>query len=416
MKYKISLFFFLLLFLSEVLVAQAPKVLFIGNSYTEVNNLPNLIKSVANSVGESIEFSSNTPGGCTFQQHCNNQSMDLICQGGWDYVVLQEQSQYPSFPITQVQNEVFPFAARLNDSIEKYNPCAETIFYMTWGRENGDPQWAPISTYEGMDDSLYRRYMIMAEDNDALVAPVGRVWRHIRENYPQIQLYSGDGSHPSYIGSYAAACTFYTIIFENDPTQITFTGSAHPEQAEIIRNVVKQVVYDSLANWFVGAYNPNVDFTYTEDENHHYHFQNLSRYCEDYYWDFGDGNSSTEENPEYFYSNSGSYLVRLIGEKCGLSDTKEITIDATSSIQENAEMNFSIYPNPTNNILHINFRDKNIQRVTCKIYGLDGKLVQVSEWNQNSKSISIENLPQGVYQVVLLLDEQTTISERIIKR
>lgn len=196
MKYKISLFFFLLLFLSEVLVAQAPKVLFIGNSYTEVNNLPNLIKSVANSVGESIEFSSNTPGGCTFQQHCNNQSMDLICQGGWDYVVLQEQSQYPSFPITQVQNEVFPFAARLNDSIEKYNPCAETIFYMTWGRENGDPQWAPISTYEGMDDSLYRRYMIMAEDNDALVAPVGRVWRHIRENYPQIQLYSGDGSHP----------------------------------------------------------------------------------------------------------------------------------------------------------------------------------------------------------------------------
>ena len=79
-------------------------------------------------------------------------------------------------------------------------------------------------------------------------------------------------------------------------------------------------------------------------------------------------------------------------------------------------MNFSIYPNPTNNILHINFRDKNIQRVICKIYGLDGKLVQVSEWNQNSKSISIENLPQGVYQVVLLLDEQTTISERIIKR
>jgi PKD repeat protein len=138
--------------------------------------------------------------------------------------------------------------------------------------------------------------------------------------------------------------------------------------------------------------------------------------CEDYYWDFGDGNSSTEENPEYFYSNSGSYIVRLIGEKCGLSDTKEITIDATSSIQENVEMQFSIYPNPTYNILHINFRDENIHQVVCKIYGLDGKLVQISEWNQNSKSISIENLPQGVYQVVLLLDNQTTISERIIKR
>lgn len=416
MKIKSFYLLFFFVFLSLLSIAQTQRILFIGNSYTDVNNLPSIVKSVANSMGDDFDYSSNTPGGCTFQQHCNNQSMDLICQGGWDYVVLQEQSQYPSFPINQVQNEVFPYAARLNDSIEKYNPCAETVFYMTWGRENGDPQWYPISTYEGMDDSLYRRYMMMAEDNDALVAPVGRVWRHIRENYPQIQLYSGDGSHPAYIGSYAAACTFYTIIFQNDPTQITFEGSADPDQAAIVRNVVKQVVYDSLANWFVDAYNPVADFSFTQDENHHYHFQNFSRYCTDYFWDFGDGNSSTEENPEYFYSTSGLYTVRLTGEKCGLSDTKEIAITAESSIEENSDFAFSIYPNPVEDILYIEMQNEKYNSLKCKIYSIDGKLVYTSEWSSSSPSISIQNLPQGVYQVVLLSKEQPIITQRIIKR
>ena len=50
---------------------------------------------------------------------------------------------------------------------------------MTWGRENGDQSncqsWPPVCTYEGMDDLLRERYMIMANDNNALVAPVGAV-------------------------------------------------------------------------------------------------------------------------------------------------------------------------------------------------------------------------------------------------
>ena len=50
-------------------------------------------------------------------QHCNNQSMNMICQGNWDVVVLQEQSQYPSFGQEQVEAEVFPYARRLVDSI-----------------------------------------------------------------------------------------------------------------------------------------------------------------------------------------------------------------------------------------------------------------------------------------------------------
>ena len=170
------------LFLPYALPAQESKhVLFIGNSYTEVNNLPQMVADIAVSMGDRVTFGANTPGGCTFQQHCTNQSMALILQGGWDAVVLQEQSQYPSFPDSQVENEVFPYASMLVDSIYAHGWCTEPMFYMTWGRRDGDNYNAqffpPLATYEGMDSLLYLRYLQMASDNDASVCPVGRVWR-----------------------------------------------------------------------------------------------------------------------------------------------------------------------------------------------------------------------------------------------
>ena len=79
-----KIFFILAVFLLSVTVygQEEKRVLFIGNSYTDVNNLPNLVKSIANSCGDNLIYESNTPGGCTFMQHCQNQSMNLIRQGG----------------------------------------------------------------------------------------------------------------------------------------------------------------------------------------------------------------------------------------------------------------------------------------------------------------------------------------------
>ena len=54
------------------------RVLFVGNSYTEVNSLPQMVLQVAESMGETVEWQSNTPGGCPFRQHCSNRSMELV--------------------------------------------------------------------------------------------------------------------------------------------------------------------------------------------------------------------------------------------------------------------------------------------------------------------------------------------------
>ncbi|MBO4488284.1 MAG: T9SS type A sorting domain-containing protein [Bacteroidales bacterium] len=249
---KRFLLFFVLTIQALFLCGQSYDVLFIGNSYTEVNNLPQMVTDMAQSTGDAITYQAHTPGGCTFQQHVSG-AAPLIQQGGWDYVVLQEQSQLPSFPINQFMNESYPYAQQLCQMIRQYNPEAKIVFYMTWGRKNGDqqnaPYYPPLGTYEGMDSLLFARYMMMAADNQAWVSPVGYVWHYIRDHYPDIELYSSDESHPSLIGTYAAACCFYTVFFQKNPQDITFDSSLEPAMTQIVKDVTRTLVYDSLSRW-----------------------------------------------------------------------------------------------------------------------------------------------------------------------
>jgi hypothetical protein len=251
---KRVLLFFILTLQILFLYGQSYNVLFIGNSYTEVNNLPQMISNMAQSTGDAITYQSHTPGGCTFQQHVSG-AASLIQHGEWDYVVLQEQSQLPSFPLNQFMNESYPYAQQLCEMIRQYNPDAKIVFYMTWGRKNGDqqnaPYYPPLGTYEGMDSLLFARYMMMASDNHAWVSPVGYVWHYIRDHYPDIELYSTDESHPSLVGTYAAACCFYTVFFQKNPQDIAFDSSLDPAITHIVKEVTRTQVYDSLAKWYV---------------------------------------------------------------------------------------------------------------------------------------------------------------------
>ncbi|MEY3835786.1 MAG: hypothetical protein RI989_1214, partial [Bacteroidota bacterium] len=285
------------------------RVLFIGNSYTAVNNLPQLTADCAQSIGFAgfpMEVASSTPGGTTFQMHTSNAtSQSLIAQGNWDFVVLQEQSQLPSFPDSQVETECFPFATQLNNQILAADSCTETIFYMTWGRQNGDAgncaSWPPVCTYEGMDSLLNLRYRQMAIDNQAILSPVGALWNYIRNTYPEINLYAADGSHPSLEGSYAAACSMVSVIFRTDPTLINYNSTLNPVIAEKIKLAAKEVVFNNLMEWHVGEYDPTVVIN-TNADGLSLQLDNQSAPSWNFTWDFGDGTSSTEFSPVHMYN------------------------------------------------------------------------------------------------------------------
>lgn len=236
---------------------QTKSALFLGNSYTYYNNMPQLIDNLAQDAGHDLIYDSNTPGGFQLVQHASNTaSLSKIAQGNWDYVVIQAQSQEPSFPPGQVSNATYPYAAILNDSILSANPCTEPLFFMTWGRKNGDAfncaSYPPICTYDGMQQRLKESYLEMADDNDASVAPVGVAWKAVRDLYPSIELYDTDGSHPSPEGSYLAACVFYSSIFGESSIGNGYEFTLDSLTAYRLRDVASSTVIDSSAIWGLG--------------------------------------------------------------------------------------------------------------------------------------------------------------------
>lgn len=396
------------------------RVLFLGNSYTSVNNLPAMTVACALSAGDSLIVDSNTPGGYTFEGHSTNPtSLQKIALGNWDFVVLQEQSQRPSFPIAQVEIEVFPFATQLDNLIHQANPCTETIFYMTWGRANGDasncPNWPPVCTYEGMDSLLNERYRTMADDNDALLAPVGEVWHYLRDQHPEIQLYQSDDSHPSEAGTYAAACTFYSIIFRKSPLLISHIGNVSADQATIIRNAVETVVYNDLAEWHVGEYDPQAAFTFDSDSTSNIvSFQNQTVGAAEYYWSFGDGSFSDETSPSHSFA-PGMYEVDLYASSCGLIDTATAEINIIATRVEELQNHFlHIYPNPVRGNVNVEILSVNMGQEFLEIVSAAGILCARHPITDQRNIISLHALKEGLYFMRWMRDGRMILTEPIL--
>jgi hypothetical protein len=340
MKLKLTL---CLLLLSFAAFSQSKKkILFIGNSYTYVNNLPQILYDLAMMTNDTIIFDSSVPGGSTFQTHCTDTScLRKIKSQQWDYVVLQEQSQTPSFPPSQVQTDCYPYAKRLDSLIKANDSCTQTIFYMTWGRKYGDAAncsiYPPLCTYAGMQQRLRESYLEMADSNKTFVAPAGAAWRNCRIADSAINLYQTDYSHPSIEGSYLTACVFYASIYKKSPMGNFFMSSLGTATAYFLQTIAKQTVLDSLSNWNIGKY--------------------------------------------------------ALPKSCGAVDTSH----HTTGINENLKNEISIYPNPCGEKLFVN--GCSLLGNTIEVVDVLGRVCSIPPFQrgQGGLELNISTLPCGIY-------------------
>lgn len=395
----------------STLKAQKPvyrplKVLFLGNSYTYVNSLPQVTADIAASMGDSLTYDSNTIGGYTLQQHANDAtSLAKIAAGDLDYVVLQEQSQWPSFPADQVDTGMFPYAHFLDSLNHTYNTCGGSMFYMTWGRKNGDdlncPTWPPVCTYEGMDSMLRLRYMMMADSNAAVLSPVGAVWHYIRQQYPAIELYQADESHPSPAGTYAAACAFYTALFHKNPENIAYDYSLGATDATNIRHAAKVIVYDSMLYWHIGQYDPSAVFSYSTAAGNEVTFTNTSVNAASYTWYFGDGDTATTASPAHTYTVPGVYTVILVAHRCNDHDTFSMDIStwpAHTSTLQSGKSGMVISPNPAGNSISVQLPVAGQAAYGATIFNLQGVTVyRAALAGMKDYRIDISSLAPGFY-------------------
>lgn len=233
----------LLAFLSVLGTAIAPaesspqKILFIGNSYTgQIKET--VVAFIAATPHKATQLSFITPGGRTLEQHlANPKTIERIASGGWDVVVLQDQSQTPAI----APDKFMTSSAKLHAAITKSG--ARTVYYETWGRRDGDQKNATrFPTYESMQKALSASYRAAARRDGASLAPVGTAWQQVRREQTKLgrKLYKNDGSHPSASGALLAAACFYATLFDADPSTISFDGDLPAKEAAYLRKVAAQ--------------------------------------------------------------------------------------------------------------------------------------------------------------------------------
>jgi hypothetical protein len=222
------------------------KVLFIGNSFTFVNDLPGTFAALAKSGKHRVETDMAAPGGWALSDHVKAaETLDKIKSSKWNFIVLQEQSQRPADAQVR-ETKMYPPARTLVSLIRKNG--AEPIFFLTWGHKNGWPENA-IMTYRDMQQGLNNGYLSIASELDARVSPVGVAWALTRRDNPQMNLWQADGSHPAVQGTYLAACVFYAVIFQESPEGLSFRDGLSLEDAQWLQKMAADTVLTDKAKW-----------------------------------------------------------------------------------------------------------------------------------------------------------------------
>ncbi|MBK9176820.1 MAG: hypothetical protein IPM46_10905 [Flavobacteriales bacterium] len=325
------------LFLSSLAHAQQTSVLFIGNSYTYVNDLPNTLRQLALSLGDTMTVASSAPGGYTLFQHASYApTLDAIGSQQWDFVVMQEQSQLGALPVEATNTELG--AIQLMEDIEANYECTYPVFYMTWGRQNGDPQncasFPFMCTYDGMQQALRNNYVYLATMNDAYVSPVGVAWKQVRDTHPLINLYDADGSHPSPAGTYLAACVFYCTLFQESCVGATFISSLQADTAAILRSIASATVLDEPLTWNLDV--PNGTSALLDGATVGPDWITLIHNGQGtHLWTCTNGQSFTTATVTFTFPTSDTYLVtHTYNDPCGNTDTVTLTFNIVLGVEE----------------------------------------------------------------------------------
>lgn len=200
-------------------------VLFVGNSLTEWNGLPMMVRALSRQAGQPIAVDAVTFAGFSLEDHWNEGSARrAIARGRWRYVVLQ---QGPS-SLPESRANLLEWAGRFDQAIRQAG--ARPAFYSVW----------PDVTRTAFFDDVTESYRQAAAQTGGLLLPAGEAWRAAWRRQPSLALYASDDFHPSSRGTYLAALVITAQLLERSPvglaTALRADGAApafEPTGAEI---------------------------------------------------------------------------------------------------------------------------------------------------------------------------------------
>ncbi len=380
------------------------RVLFVGNSLTYYNDMPQTFQSISNSLGHSVYIETHTPGGTGFANHVvNPQVYTLFKKGGWDAVVLQPgtgDSAGESFGGSPKALSVERIKL-LRDSIYKYNPCCHIFFYEISNGVYGNSQ-DDLNVYNQVMDTIRSNIQYFSEATQIPFSPVGEAFRTQWNSDLNTMLWNSYGDvHPNAKGSYLAACVFYTSIFRQPSLGADYFDSLSQEQAEGFQALADELVLSNLQMWNISVFDLDPNFEFTEEGNV-FTFYNLSQNADSVLWDFDDETFSSEENPSHTFSETGSYNVTLTAYRNGCSEsfTRPLTYVFNGILKVFQDESIKIYPNPISQgkdiKIEIPLNNSSLSQ-NLEVLDLSGRLVKRQRITQRQFYLSTLSLEKGIY-------------------
>ncbi|MBQ8289158.1 MAG: SGNH/GDSL hydrolase family protein [Clostridia bacterium] len=189
-------------------------ILFIGNSYTFYNDMPEAIFApMAERAGYPCDVTSVTHGGYHLYQFADPENEDgkrlraTIAGNHYDAVVLQDHSIGPIFKREEFEKAVGDLMTLLDGQADQF------VLYATWGRHPDSPDLARFGLKSSeMTAKLSDAYNQVGARYGIKVAEVGKAFADRRAAHPEDELYNPDLTHPSALGSTVAAETILREI------------------------------------------------------------------------------------------------------------------------------------------------------------------------------------------------------------
>jgi len=136
---------------------------------------------------------------------------------------------------------------------------------------------------------------------------------------------------------------------------------------------------------------------------------------EEWSWTFGDGTTSSVQNPVHAYSSTGNYTVTLtVTDASGQSDEYSDVVSFLASAA------FFAYPNPAGSQATFDYELDGATNPVLRIYDIRGRLVLEEELSEgrttytwNLETTGGDPVPNGVYYCIILAEDEDGRTTRI---
>jgi len=223
----------------------ASDILFVGNSRLYTNDLPSMVRAVADSAGAPVKYRVRMWAlpGRRFEDHARNKSVQRLLAQRWDRVILQAQSG------EQLMGEEWrkSFAAhgrQLVGRARKAGSPASLVVNWTYSEEEFRKQDAPDGARADVFAIIQRDHRDLARQAGAGLINVGGAFRRVETAEPAIAL-TPDGNHPSRQGTYVYALMVYAHLSGADVRDVRYVPEGVRESEA---RVLRELVADYLAS------------------------------------------------------------------------------------------------------------------------------------------------------------------------